>query len=227
MGEPAAPPRSSGCRDSNSGPLRPERSALPGCATPRARERVAIIAPVAQRDEIIRYANELLEVDRFPEYGTPGLQVLGADEVTKIACGVSSSTRALRARGRGGRAARDRPPRHVLAERAGLDRPAPAWPARDALRRRPQPGGVPPRARRASGARQQRAARRRARASTVERCAFGEVGAGWPPARAVGHRRARRAASARRRRPRAARLRARPGADPAGRDLLGRRRPAS
>jgi len=46
---------------------------------------------VAQRDEIIRYANELLEIDRFPEYGTPGLQVLGADEVTKIACGVSSS----------------------------------------------------------------------------------------------------------------------------------------
>jgi dinuclear metal center YbgI/SA1388 family protein len=46
---------------------------------------------VAQRDEIIRYANELLEIDRFPEYGTPGLQVVGADEVTKIACGVSSS----------------------------------------------------------------------------------------------------------------------------------------
>jgi dinuclear metal center YbgI/SA1388 family protein len=46
---------------------------------------------VAQRDEIIRYANELLEIHRFPEYGTPGLQVLGADEVTKIACGVSSS----------------------------------------------------------------------------------------------------------------------------------------
>ncbi len=46
---------------------------------------------MAQRDEIISYANELLEVHRFPEYGTPGLQVLGADEVTKIACGVSSS----------------------------------------------------------------------------------------------------------------------------------------
>jgi dinuclear metal center YbgI/SA1388 family protein len=46
---------------------------------------------VAQRDEIIRFADELLAVDRFPEYGTPGLQVLGADEVTKIACGVSSS----------------------------------------------------------------------------------------------------------------------------------------
>ncbi len=46
---------------------------------------------MAQRDEIIRFADELLGVDRFPEYGTPGLQVLGADEVTKIACGVSSS----------------------------------------------------------------------------------------------------------------------------------------
>jgi dinuclear metal center YbgI/SA1388 family protein len=46
---------------------------------------------MAPRDEIVRYANELLEVHRFPEYGTPGLQVVGADEVTKIACGVSSS----------------------------------------------------------------------------------------------------------------------------------------
>jgi dinuclear metal center YbgI/SA1388 family protein len=46
---------------------------------------------VAQRDEIIRYANELLEVERFPEYGRPGLQVVGADEVTRIACGVSAS----------------------------------------------------------------------------------------------------------------------------------------
>ena len=46
---------------------------------------------MAQRDEIVAYANELLEIERFPEYGTPGLQVVGADEVTKIACGVSSS----------------------------------------------------------------------------------------------------------------------------------------
>ena len=46
---------------------------------------------MAPRDEIIRFANELLEIDRFPEYGPPGLQVLGAEEVTMIACGVSSS----------------------------------------------------------------------------------------------------------------------------------------
>jgi len=46
---------------------------------------------VAHRDEIVRYANELLEAVRFPEYGPPGLQVVGADEVTKLACGVSCS----------------------------------------------------------------------------------------------------------------------------------------
>jgi dinuclear metal center YbgI/SA1388 family protein len=46
---------------------------------------------VARRDDIVAYANELLEVERFPEYGVPGLQVLGADEVAKIAVGVSST----------------------------------------------------------------------------------------------------------------------------------------
>ena len=46
---------------------------------------------MARRDEIIAFADELLEVHRFPEFAPPGLQVVGADEVTKIACGVSSS----------------------------------------------------------------------------------------------------------------------------------------
>lgn len=46
---------------------------------------------MAHRDEIIAYANELLDVDRWPEFGPPGLQVIGADEVTRIACGVSAS----------------------------------------------------------------------------------------------------------------------------------------
>jgi dinuclear metal center YbgI/SA1388 family protein len=46
---------------------------------------------VAHRDEIVRFADELLEIHRFPEYGRPGLQVLGADEVTRVACGVSAS----------------------------------------------------------------------------------------------------------------------------------------
>jgi dinuclear metal center YbgI/SA1388 family protein len=46
---------------------------------------------MARRDDIVAFADELLDVDRFPEYGRPGLQVVGADDVTKIAVGVSSS----------------------------------------------------------------------------------------------------------------------------------------
>ena len=46
---------------------------------------------MASRDEIVRYTDALLEVERFPEFGRPGLQVVGAAEVSKIACGVSSS----------------------------------------------------------------------------------------------------------------------------------------
>jgi dinuclear metal center YbgI/SA1388 family protein len=46
---------------------------------------------VAPRDDIVRFADELLEVHRFPEFGPPGLQVVGAEEVTKVACGVSCS----------------------------------------------------------------------------------------------------------------------------------------
>jgi dinuclear metal center YbgI/SA1388 family protein len=46
---------------------------------------------VARRDQIVAFADELLDVGAFPEYGRPGLQVVGADEVTKLVCGVSSS----------------------------------------------------------------------------------------------------------------------------------------
>jgi dinuclear metal center YbgI/SA1388 family protein len=46
---------------------------------------------MALRDEIVAYADALLEVERFPEFAPQGLQVTGADEVTTIACGVSSS----------------------------------------------------------------------------------------------------------------------------------------
>jgi dinuclear metal center YbgI/SA1388 family protein len=46
---------------------------------------------MALRDEIVRYADELLEVDRFSEFGPPGLQVSGGPEVSKLVCGVSAS----------------------------------------------------------------------------------------------------------------------------------------
>jgi len=46
---------------------------------------------MAGRDEIVAYANELLEIERFPEFAPQGLQVVGAPAVTTIACGVSCS----------------------------------------------------------------------------------------------------------------------------------------
>jgi dinuclear metal center YbgI/SA1388 family protein len=50
---------------------------------------------VAQRDEIVGYANRLLEVERWPEFAPPGLQVVGSAEVTRLACGVSATRELL------------------------------------------------------------------------------------------------------------------------------------
>jgi putative NIF3 family GTP cyclohydrolase 1 type 2 len=47
--------------------------------------------PVANRDEILAFASELLDLDAYPDYGPMGLQVAGAQEVGRIACGVSAS----------------------------------------------------------------------------------------------------------------------------------------
>jgi dinuclear metal center YbgI/SA1388 family protein len=46
---------------------------------------------VADRDEILAFADELLELHAYPDYGPMGLQVAGAREVDLIACGVSAS----------------------------------------------------------------------------------------------------------------------------------------
>jgi dinuclear metal center YbgI/SA1388 family protein len=46
---------------------------------------------MAPRDEIVAHANELLEIGRFPEFAPQGLQVVGAEDVTRVACGVSCS----------------------------------------------------------------------------------------------------------------------------------------
>jgi dinuclear metal center YbgI/SA1388 family protein len=46
---------------------------------------------MAARDEIAAYADTLLAAEKWPEFGPPGLQVVGSDTVTTIACGVSSS----------------------------------------------------------------------------------------------------------------------------------------
>jgi len=46
---------------------------------------------LADRDEILAFADELLELDAYPDYGPMGMQVAGAQEVGRIACGVSAS----------------------------------------------------------------------------------------------------------------------------------------
>jgi dinuclear metal center YbgI/SA1388 family protein len=46
---------------------------------------------VADRDEILAYADELLDVESYPDYGPMGMQVPGAREVSRLVCGVSSS----------------------------------------------------------------------------------------------------------------------------------------
>lgn len=46
---------------------------------------------MARRDEILAYADELLDTASFQDYGPIGLQVAGAAEVRKIVCAVSSS----------------------------------------------------------------------------------------------------------------------------------------
>jgi dinuclear metal center YbgI/SA1388 family protein len=46
---------------------------------------------MADRDEILSFADELLELDAYPDYGPMGMQVAGVREVERIACGVSAS----------------------------------------------------------------------------------------------------------------------------------------
>jgi dinuclear metal center YbgI/SA1388 family protein len=51
---------------------------------------------VGNRDDIIGYADEYLDLPAYPDYGPMGLQVVGADEVSRIACGVSASLELFR-----------------------------------------------------------------------------------------------------------------------------------
>ncbi len=46
---------------------------------------------MASRDEIVAFADDLLDVASYPDYGPVGLQVAGAEEVEKLVCGVSAS----------------------------------------------------------------------------------------------------------------------------------------
>jgi dinuclear metal center YbgI/SA1388 family protein len=46
---------------------------------------------MADRDEIVTWADEYLDLASYPDYGPMGLQVVGAADVEKLVCGVSAS----------------------------------------------------------------------------------------------------------------------------------------
>ena len=46
---------------------------------------------MASRDDIVAFCDQTLDVGSYPDYGPIGVQVTGADEVTKVVCGVSAS----------------------------------------------------------------------------------------------------------------------------------------
>jgi dinuclear metal center YbgI/SA1388 family protein len=51
---------------------------------------------VAARDDIVAFANDYLDLASHPDFGPMGIQVVGADEVTRIVCGVSASLELFR-----------------------------------------------------------------------------------------------------------------------------------
>jgi dinuclear metal center YbgI/SA1388 family protein len=57
---------------------------------------------VARRDDILAFARELLDLDAFDDYGPMGLQVVGSDEIAKVAAAVSSSLEAFQRAGEAG-----------------------------------------------------------------------------------------------------------------------------
>jgi len=57
---------------------------------------------VPERDEIVAFCDELLDIGSFEDYGPNGLQVPGASEVGKVATGVSANLKLLEAAVRSG-----------------------------------------------------------------------------------------------------------------------------
>src|SRR3954452_277901 len=58
---------------------------------------VDVVTTMADRDEITAFCDELLDSGSFDDYGPNGLQVPGADQVNKVATGVSANLELLQA----------------------------------------------------------------------------------------------------------------------------------
>src|ERR1700747_3089460 len=82
----------SGRPDLNRGPHRPERCALPGCATPRRGASIPhryLRLVAASTTDILEELAPVLQPARFQDYGPNGLQVPGSHQVATLAPGVS------------------------------------------------------------------------------------------------------------------------------------------
>ena len=84
------------------------------------------MAPVAALTELIARLDELLQPERFDDYGPNGLQVPGREDVDRRRDRRLRRTRAVRARDRRGRGPRPHPPRPLLEEPAARASTAPA-----------------------------------------------------------------------------------------------------
>jgi putative NIF3 family GTP cyclohydrolase 1 type 2 len=58
---------------------------------PVNRQSGYVLAAMADRDEIVAWADDYLDLAAYPDYGPMGLQVVAASDVRKLVCGVSAS----------------------------------------------------------------------------------------------------------------------------------------
>src|SRR5690242_17110788 len=59
------------------------------------RGMVDVALQMAPRDEILGWCEQLLDVDSFEDFGPNGLQVPGAEEISKVATGVTANLETL------------------------------------------------------------------------------------------------------------------------------------
>ena len=223
-GEPQrSPGRVSGCPDSNRGPRRPERRALPGCATPRGGNRVPRNARSETRSS--PSATSSWTSRRIRTTGRSVSRSSGARRGAEDRLRRLGLARALRASRGARRAARPRPPRPLLAERlAGRRRRSSASACGRSSTHDLTLAALPPRARRPPRDRQQRLSSAASSGSSRSDASPTSAGAGRSPSPSPASEFAERVQA--RRRPHAARLLVRARGDPPRRRAARAARPA-
>jgi putative NIF3 family GTP cyclohydrolase 1 type 2 len=67
------------------------RTTLSEAPHPVNRQSGYVLAAMADRDEIVAWADDYPDLAAYPDYGPMGLQVVAASDVRKLVCGVSAS----------------------------------------------------------------------------------------------------------------------------------------